>query len=139
MLSRIIALWPRTEGQGWKPKSHEQIHVPDDIPDNGSPQGSHSGPLEHNHIDLVKRPTNCTQKRRVSLDKQLGERIYEKYVLQAAGMLKSWDACFGYVARNVPFLRAYEAFCVHELHAVNLILVTISKLTSFLSDIHPDQ
>ena len=85
MLSRIIALWPRTEGQGWKlPKFHEQIHVPDDIADNGSPQGSHSGPLEHNHIDLVKRPTNRTQKRRVSLDKQLGERIYEKYVLQAA-------------------------------------------------------
>ena len=85
MLARIIALWPRSEGQGWKlPKFHEQIHVPDDIADNGSPHGSHSGPLEHNHIDLVKKPTNRTQKRRVSLDKQLGERIYEKYVLQAA-------------------------------------------------------
>ena len=55
MLSQIVSLWPRKEGQGWDiPKFHEQLHIPDDILQNGAPSGSHSGPLEHNHIQLVK-------------------------------------------------------------------------------------
>ena len=53
MLMKIKDLWPRTEGQGWNiPKFHEQLHVPDDILQNGSPAGTHSGPVEHNHIHL---------------------------------------------------------------------------------------
>jgi hypothetical protein len=39
-----------------KAKIHEQLHVPDDIERNGAPQGSHTGPTEHNRIRLVKRP-----------------------------------------------------------------------------------
>ena len=65
MLNQIKSLWPRTEGQGWDiPKFHEQLHIPDNILQNGAPSGSHSGPLKHNHIQLVKRPSKKTQKRR---------------------------------------------------------------------------
>ena len=72
MLSQIVSLWPGTEGQGWDiPKFHEQLHIPDDILQNGAPSGSHSGPLEHNHIQLVKKPSKRTQRRRINLDYQI--------------------------------------------------------------------
>ena len=64
MLMKIKSLWPRTEGQGWNiPKFHEQLHVPDDILQNGSPAGTHSGPVEHNHIHFVKRLSRRTQRK----------------------------------------------------------------------------
>jgi hypothetical protein len=57
MLRELIRLWPCVRGNGWeKAKIHKQLHVPDDIERNGAPQGSHTGPTEHNHIRLVKRP-----------------------------------------------------------------------------------
>ena len=85
MLSKIVSLWPRTEGQGWHlAKFHEQLHVPDDILYNGAPSGSHSGPLEHNHIRMVKKPSQRTQKRRKVLDMQLAQRNYESYIIQRA-------------------------------------------------------
>ena len=63
MLRELIRLWPRTKGQGWaKAKIHEQLHVPDDIEWNRAPQGSHTGPTEHNHIAHVKRPFQVTKK-----------------------------------------------------------------------------
>ena len=47
MLSRITAFWPREKGQGWDlPKFHEQLHIIDDIIQNGAPSGSHTGPME---------------------------------------------------------------------------------------------
>ena len=43
MLRELMCLWPRVRGQGWeKAKIHEQLHVPDDIKQNGAPQGSHT-------------------------------------------------------------------------------------------------
>ena len=85
MLSKLIALWPRESGQGWNlAKFHEQLHVLDDIYYNGSPQGSHSGPVEHNHIQMVKQPSQRTQKRRTNLDNQLGKRLYESSLLNSA-------------------------------------------------------
>ena len=85
MLHQIISLWPREEGQGWNiAKFHEQIHVPDDIFYNGRPQGTHSGPVEHNHIQMVKRPSTRTQKRRTVLDKQLALRLYESSLVNSA-------------------------------------------------------
>ena len=85
MLSRIVDLWPRQEGQGWElAKFHEQLHVPDDIYQNGAPLGTHSGPVEHNHIRMVKRPCHQTQKRRTELDKQLAKRIHEIYLVNTA-------------------------------------------------------
>ena len=63
MLQSILNLWPRLKGQGWElAKFHEQLHVPDDIVRFGSPQGTHSGPTEHNHIQHAKQPAKNTQR-----------------------------------------------------------------------------
>ena len=85
MLRELIRLWPRVRGQGWeKAKIHEQLHVPDDIERNGAPQGSHTGPTEHNHIRLVKRPAKGTQQRAEVLDRQLGQRVSDSYIVDMA-------------------------------------------------------
>ena len=85
MLHELSRLWPRLRGQGWeKAKVHEQLHVPDDIERNGAPQGSHTGPTEHNHIRLVKRPAKGTQQRAEVFDKQLGQRISDAYIVDMA-------------------------------------------------------
>ena len=63
MLHLIKNLWPRNKGQEWAlPKFHKQLHISDDIARNGSPQGTNSGPTEHNHIEFVKNPSQQTQK-----------------------------------------------------------------------------
>jgi hypothetical protein len=85
MLRELIRLWPRVRGQGWeKAKIHEQLHVPDDIERNGAPQGSHTGPTEHNHIRLVKRPAKGMQQRAVVFDRQLGQRVSDGYIIDMA-------------------------------------------------------
>ena len=85
MLQRIITLWPRESGQGWMTaKMHEQIHVPDDIERNGCPAGYHTGPTEHNHIHIVKRPSRTTQRRRETLDEQIGARYADTYIIDTA-------------------------------------------------------
>ena len=48
------------------------------------PKGSHSGPVEHNHIEMVKRPSKRTQKRRSCLDMQLAQRNYESFLINTA-------------------------------------------------------
>ena len=58
--------------------------MPDDIYRNGSPQGSHSGPTEHNHIVHVKQPVQTTQKRRQVIDKQISKRVTESHVINVA-------------------------------------------------------
>ena len=85
MLGELIRLWPRMRGQGWeKAKIHEQLHVPDDIHRHGAPQGSHTGPTEHNHIRLVKRPAKGTQQRAEVFDRQLGQRVSDSYIIDMA-------------------------------------------------------
>jgi hypothetical protein len=85
MLRELIRLWPRVRGQGWeKAKIHEQLHVPDDIERNGAPQGSHTGPTEHNHIRLVKRPAKGRQQRAEVFDRQLGQRVSDGYIIDMA-------------------------------------------------------
>ena len=81
MLSLLIKLWPRQKGQGWcKAKLHEQLHVPRDIERNGSPNQSYSGPLEHSHLEL-KDHAKRTQRNRKVLDKQIGDRLTESFVI----------------------------------------------------------
>jgi hypothetical protein len=86
MLRELIRLWPRIRGNGWeKAKIHEQLHVPDDIERNEAPQGSHTtGPTEHNHIRLVKRPAKGTQQRAKVFDRQLGQRVSDAYIVHMA-------------------------------------------------------
>ena len=67
MLNQIVSLWPRTEGQGWDiPKFHEQLYISDDILQNGALSGSHSGPLEHSHIHLVKNQVRRLKKKELN-------------------------------------------------------------------------
>ena len=54
MLQNICRLMDRKKGQGWALcKFHEQLHVPDDIDRNGPPIGTHTGPVENNHLTMV--------------------------------------------------------------------------------------
>ena len=56
---------------------------------NGAPKGSHSGPVEHNHIEMVKHPS----KRRSCLDPQLAQHTYESFLINAAfDQMKSMEA-----------------------------------------------
>src|SRR6056300_790498 len=77
-------MWPRGQGQQWAlAKMHEQKHVPDDIERHGPPMSSFSGPTEHQHI-AIKRDAERTSKNRSKLDKQLGDRLHETYVINTA-------------------------------------------------------
>ena len=85
MLSELMNLWPRKKGNGWeKAKFHEQLHVPDDIERNGAPQGWHSGPTENNHIASVKNYASQTNRRRETLDAQIGSRNAESFIINTA-------------------------------------------------------
>ena len=85
MVSKIIDLWPRGDGNGWHiTKLHEQVHVADDIERWGRHKNVHSGPQEHNHIDNVKKPAKHAQQRAETLDYQTGLRIAERHVIESA-------------------------------------------------------
>ena len=82
MLRKIKSLWPQEFGQGWNLcKFHEQLHVPGNIVDHGPPSATHTEPLEHNHIKLVKELTKQTQRRRETLDEQISNRYYESEII----------------------------------------------------------
>jgi hypothetical protein len=84
MLSELMKLWPREAGHGWfKPKIHEQLHVPGDIARNGSPQNTYTGPVENNHLDVKARATR-TQMNRTLLDAQISSRSAEAYIVNYA-------------------------------------------------------
>ena len=84
MLSELMQLWPREAGHGWfKPKIHEQLHVPGDITRNGSPRNTYTGPVENNHLD-VKAQATRTQMNRTLLDSQIGSRSAEAYIVNYA-------------------------------------------------------
>jgi hypothetical protein len=85
MLRDQQQLWPRSSGQGWeKPKTHEQLYVPDGIERDGAVQNYHTGPTEHNHIFHVKCLARATQRRRETLDQQIANRASERYVIDYA-------------------------------------------------------
>ena len=88
MWKPIPNLWPRLKGQGWEvAKFHKQLHVLDDIVRFGSPQGTHSGPMEHNHICHVKQPAKTTPRCFLSLDEQLGNCVMEQHIINLAFQL----------------------------------------------------
>ena len=81
MLQELTELWPREQGNGWfKPKVHEQLHVPCDIQRNGSPRNTYGGTVEHNHVG-VKNASKRTQQRRNILDKQIGDCCAETQIV----------------------------------------------------------
>jgi hypothetical protein len=85
MIRKLIDMWPRGSGQHWiLCKIHEQLHVPDDIERQGSPLTTHTGPTEHNHIQGFKKKAINTQKRRATMDWQVGNRVAESYIIDTA-------------------------------------------------------
>jgi hypothetical protein len=84
MMRQLQNLWPRAVGLGWSlTKLHEQFHVPVDIHRNGKPANVHTGPQEHNHID-IKNAAKKTQMQKHKIDLQTGERIVDRIILQRA-------------------------------------------------------
>ena len=84
MMQQLQALWPRRDGLEWNlTKLHEQFHVPRDIHRTGRHKNVHTGPQEHNHID-IKRAALKTQMNKKKLDFQTGHRVMERLFIQRA-------------------------------------------------------
>ena len=84
MMDQLQALWPRVDGLEWNlTKLHEQFHVAFDIHRHGNHKNVHSGPQEHNHID-IKNAARHTQMNKTKLDLQTGRRVIERLVVQRA-------------------------------------------------------
>jgi hypothetical protein len=84
MLAQIQTLWPRKDGLHWNlTKLHEQMHVPVDIQRHGNHKNVHTGPQEHNHID-IKNASKKTQLNKKKMDIQTGYRVMERLVIQRA-------------------------------------------------------
>jgi hypothetical protein len=72
MMAQIQVLWPRRTGVEWNlTKLHEQFHIPTDIYRHGAHGNIHTGPQEHNHIQIKRAAVN-TQRRRHLIDLQTG-------------------------------------------------------------------
>jgi hypothetical protein len=57
MLPNLVLCVPRTTSRGWHIlKLHEQLNLAHTIILFGSHNNVHTGPAEHNHIDLSKKP-----------------------------------------------------------------------------------
>ena len=86
MLDELITCIPRFKGNGWNiPKIHEQLHVPFYIQMFGAHRNLHTGPTEHNHIELSKQPARRTQMRAKEFDWQVANRLVDKLVVNLAG------------------------------------------------------
>ena len=84
MMKQIQVLWPRKEGLEWNlTKLHEQFHIPFDIFRHGAHINVHTGPQEHNHIQL-KRAAKNTQRRKAVIDFQTGERVIDRLIIDKA-------------------------------------------------------
>lgn len=85
LLLDIIRLFPRTTGNKWAiAKIHEQLHVAENIQYFGAHNNVHTGPQEHNHIKNTKKTSKQVQRRKETLDWQLGLRLTDKYMINAA-------------------------------------------------------
>ena len=84
MMRQLQALWPRQDGLEWNlTKVHKQFHMPFDIHRHGAHRNVHTGPQEHNHID-IKLAAKRTQLNKRLLDAQTGERLTERLIIQRA-------------------------------------------------------
>jgi hypothetical protein len=85
LMRKMRQMWARTTGIGWNnPKTHETAHNAFNIFLFGCHKNWHSGPSEHNHITGVKKPSGITQKRRLTFDWQIANRLVDKFVIDHA-------------------------------------------------------
>ena len=103
MMQQIQDLWPRNEGLCWSlTKLHEQFHVPVDIHRHGNHKNVHTGPQEHNHIQ-IKDAAKKTQMNKKTLDIQTGWRVMERLVIQRA-----YDFIFAGKTEDITLHREYD-------------------------------
>jgi hypothetical protein len=92
MLEELITCIPRYTGNGWNiPKIHEQLHIPYYIQMFGAHRNLHTGPTEHNHIELSKNTAKRTQMRAKEFDFQVANRLVDKLVVELADATMSED------------------------------------------------
>ena len=85
LLGELVSCVPRMTGNGWNiPKVHEQLHVPAYIQMFGAHRNLHTGPTEHNHIELSKKTARRTQMRANDFDWQVSNRLVDKFVVDVA-------------------------------------------------------
>jgi hypothetical protein len=66
LMDQLQLLWPWCDGLEWNlTKPHKQFHVPLDIHCNGNHKNVHTGPQEHNHIDIK----NAAKKKKLNKKK----------------------------------------------------------------------
>ena len=95
MMKQIQVLWPRKDGLEWNlTKLHEQFHIPFDIFRHGAHINVHTGPQEHNHIQL-KRAAKNTQRRKAIIDFQTGERVIDRLIID-----KAFDICNSHMKKS---------------------------------------
>ena len=110
MMRQLQALWPRHDGMEWNlTKLHEQFHVPLDILRHGAHRNVHTGPQEHNHLD-IKFAAKRTQLNKKLLDVQTAERLTERLIIQRAFDRVMHDSVVNHNTCNFempgPFARA---------------------------------
>ena len=92
LLDELVSCVPRMKGNGWSiPKVHEQLHVPAYIQMFGAHRNLHTGPTEHNHIELSKKTARRTQMRANDFDWQVSNRLVDKFVVDIADYTMSDD------------------------------------------------
>ena len=92
LLEELVSCVPRLRGNGWNiPKVHEQLHVPAYIQMFGAHRNLHTGPTEHNHIELSKKTARRTQMRANDFDWQVSNRLVDKLVVDIADYTMSDD------------------------------------------------
>ena len=90
LLDELVSCVPRMKGNGWNiPKVHEQLHVPAYIQMFGAHRNLHTGPTEHNHIELSKKTARRTQMRANDFDWQVSNRLVDKFVVDIADFTMS--------------------------------------------------
>ena len=88
----LLDLYKRTVkregGLGLKlTKFHCSLHVEYNLRNLGSNNNTHSGPMENNHKDNIKKPAKNTQRRKSTFDQQIAKRLKEKLVIRQASAL----------------------------------------------------
>jgi hypothetical protein len=135
MLRELQHLWPRSAGQGWeKAKTHEQLHVPDDIKRNGAVQNYHGGPTEHNHIFHVKHLTRATQRRKETLDQQIANWESESYVIDYAyqRMATGSASVFPFFQKMGNQCNPQKVYCMFSSMKMVAVLDLINPLLAIL-------
>ena len=95
-------------------KIHEQLHVAENIQLYGAHNNVHTGPQEHNHISNAKKPSKQVQKKKVTLDWQLGLWLSNKYMI------------------NMAYSKLTPSNMKHDLNKSNLLAETGSHVSKML-------